>query len=101
MVDQAEIKKRTEFVKNREKEAAHQSGRDSTSVKVKHWKIINATNWEYTISTCLGGKTNYLVTIYNVPSCSRPDFRKRGSQIFSKHVIFVFPYILQLKDECL
>ena len=131
-------KQKTERVKNREKEAAHQVSRDllnfgikestpvqycvtldndtadppakktkmsfdkilekrkakaktnSTSVKVRQWKIINATKREYTVSSSLQGKTNYLVTICNVPSCSCPDFRNRGSQVLCKHIIFVF-----------
>ena len=74
---------------------------DSASVKVRQWKIINGTKREYTVSSNLGGKTNYLVTICHVPSCSYPDFRKRGSQVLCKHIIFVFLYILQLKHECL
>ena len=39
------------------------------------------------------------MTICNNPSCSCLDFRKRGSQVLCKHIIFVFLYILQLKDE--
>ena len=41
------------------------------------------------------------MTICNVPSCSCLDFRKRGSQVLCKHIIFVSLYILQLKDKCL
>ena len=33
--------------------------------------------------------------------CYRPDFRKRGSKVLWEHIIFVFFYILQFKDECL
>ena len=40
---------------------------DLTSVKAGQWEIINATKWDYIISTSLGDKTNYLVTIVNLP----------------------------------
>ena len=57
----------------------------STSVKVRQWRIISATKRECTVSSNLESKANYLVTICNVPSCSHPDFRKRGSQVLCKH----------------
>ena len=50
---------------------------NSTSLKVRLWKIINVRKREYRVSTSLEGKKNYLVTICNVPSCSYPDFTKR------------------------
>ena len=49
----------------------------STSVNVRKWKNINAKIKEYTISSSLECKKKYLVTIYNFPSCSCPDFKKR------------------------
>ena len=55
----------------------------------------------YAVSSSLEGKTTYLVSIYNGPLCYRPDFRKRGSKVLWEHIIFVFFYILQFKDECL
>ena len=51
---------------------------NSTSLKVRLWKIINVRKREHRVSTSLEGKKNYLVTICNVPSCSCPDFTKRG-----------------------
>ena len=51
---------------------------NSTSLKVRLWKIINVRKREYRVSTSLEGKKNYLVTICNVPLCSCPDFAKRG-----------------------
>ena len=49
----------------------------------------------------LEGKTNYLVSIYNCHLCYRLDFRKKGNKVLWKHIIFVFVYILQFKDDCL
>ena len=40
---------------------------DLTSVKAGQYEIINATKWDYIISTSLGDKTNYLATIGNLP----------------------------------
>ena len=67
---------------------------ESTSAKVRKWKNINARIKEYTISSSLEYKKKYLLTIYNVPWCSCPDFKKRRSQVLCKHIIFVFLYIL-------
>lgn len=86
------------FYKMLEKRKAN-AKTDSTWVKIRQWKIINVIKREYTVSSSLGGKTNYLVTIGNVPSCCCPDFRKRGSKVLCKHIIFVSLYVLQLKDE--
>ena len=41
----------------------------------------------------------YKVTICNVPTCTCPDLKKNGMLVSSKHIIFVFLFVIKIDDE--
>ena len=53
------------------------AAKGSSTMKIRKITAVSELKREYSVATSTNGKTTYLVTITEIPSCSCPDFEKK------------------------
>ena len=71
---------------------------ESVVMKIRKVELINSFKREYVVTSATG-KAQYVVSIFNVPTCTCRDFQINGEYVICKHIIFVRLNVLKLKDE--
>ena len=66
----------------------------SSTMKIRKIMDVSELKREYSLASSTNGKTTYLVTITEIPSCSCPEFEKNGRYVFCKHIIFLLVHVL-------
>ena len=75
------------------------SSTESTTLKIRNIKGVSNTKREFSVCSSIKSRTNYLIQICSLPSCTCPDSQKNGMRVFCKHILFVLRYALQVDEE--
>ena len=70
------------------------AAKGSCTMKIRKIKAISELKREYSVASSTNGKTTYLVTITEIPSCSCPDFEKKEGKCFASNIIFLLVHVL-------
>ena len=70
------------------------AAKGSSTMKIRTITAVSELKREYSVASSTNGKTTYLVTITEIPSCSCPDFEKNGRHVFCNQIIFLLVHVL-------
>ena len=71
----------------------------SSLMKVRSYRLDNELKRAYKITSSQIGQQFYDVTICNTPSCTCPDYKKNGTRVFCKHILFALVCVLGVKTS--
>ena len=71
----------------------------SSLMKVRSYRLDNELKRAYKITSSQIGRKFYDVTICNTPSCTCPDYKKNGTRVFCKHILFALVCVLGVKTS--
>ena len=71
----------------------------SSLMKTRSYRLDNELQRTYKIASSQIGRKFYDVTICNTPSCTCPDYKKNGTRVFCKHILFALVCVLGVKTD--
>ena len=70
------------------------AAKGSSTMKIRKITAVSELKREYSVASSTNGKTTYLVTITEIPSCSCPDFEKMEGLCFASNIVFLLVHVL-------
>ena len=67
--------------------------------KISKISIVNDSKRIYTVLGSPNGRKNYEMTVSCSLSCKCPNYKKYWRNVFCKHIMFTFLYVLKLGEE--